>query len=242
MNPRLHLHLHLHSRQHGATLMEFTILFPVAVLFVLAMVQAGFVYMAKLNLNHATFQAARIGSMHNASESTMRAALVRGLIPFYQDSFEGNDSARLAAAWAKAKLDDVNPLRRALVERLSPSAHSFKDFGVKDAKSGVTYIPNDNLEWRSNMLGASSRQNLRDANLLKLRVVYGYELKVPLMAAVIRRVMCGGQAGPEAWGNVSGWEAAYKFGADPVCVRYYLQGRLPIESTAIVDMQSRAHQ
>jgi TadE-like protein len=231
----------LSSLQRGATLMEFVILFPVAVLFVLGLIQAGFLYMAKLNLNHATFQAARIGSLHHASESAMREALLRGLIPFHQNSFESNDNKRLLAAYTKASVENVNPLSRAKVERLSPSAHSFKDFGVKDAKTGVTYIPNDNLEWRSSAPGANSKQNLRDANLLKLRVVYGYELKVPLMAGVIRRVMCGGQAGPEAWANVAVWQAVYT-PANEACWRYYLQGRMPIESTAIVDMQSRAHQ
>jgi len=31
---------------------------------------------------------------------------------------------------------------------LNPSDEAFKDFGVKDPVTKVTYIPNDNLEWR----------------------------------------------------------------------------------------------
>lgn len=219
-------------------MVEFAIVFPVAMLFVMALLQTGFAYMAKLHLNHITFLAARTGAVHNADSSAIRTALLRGLSPFYQNSFETNDNARLAAAWAKAKLADIDPTRMD-VTMLNPSAESFKDFGVKDPKTGRTYIPNDNLEWRTNAVGASSRQNLRDANLLKLRVVYGYELKVPLMAGVLRRVMCGGSTGVEAWGDVSLFSAVYSPASAP-CLKYYLLGRIPIESTAIVEMQSRA--
>lgn len=230
------------TQQRGATLMEFVIVLPVAMLFVLGLIQTGFIYMAKLHLNHATFMAARVGSQHNANEATMRNALLRGLSPFYQNSFETNDNLRLASAWLATQADNtpVQPWRVKL-ERLSPSANSFKDFGVKDPKTGVSYIPNDNLEWRSQQVGATSQQNLRDANLLKLRVVYGYELKVPLMAGIVRRIMCSGQAGPEAWGNVAVWESVYT-PANENCLRYYLWDRIPIETTAIVEMQSRAQQ
>jgi hypothetical protein len=223
----------------GATLVEFVIIFPLAVLFVLGLLQTGFIYMAKLNLNHATFMAARMGAVHNANAGVMRAALVRGLSPFYQNSFDTNDTKRLATAWVKAEAANLNPLTRAEIQVLNPSAASFRDFGVTDPKTGVSYIPNDNLEWRSNTVGGTSNQNLRDANLLKLRVVYGYELKIPLMAGIISRVMCSGQSGVQAFGNVSVLESVY-FPVSEPCVRYYLQGRIPIESVSIVEMQSRA--
>jgi hypothetical protein len=227
-------------RLRGATLIEFVIVFPVAMLFVMTLVQFGFIYMAKLHLNHATFMAARMGSVHNASKAQIRTALERGLIPFYQNSFETNPNKRLAEAALKRSADLLNPLNSPEIEVLNPSGASFKDFGVKDPKSGVTYIPNDNLEWRTSTVGGSSKQTLRDANLLKLRVVYGYELKVPLMAGILRRVMCGGEIGPEAFGNVSITQSVYLPVSTP-CLRYYGRGRIPIESTAIVEMQSAAH-
>lgn len=229
-------------RQRGATLMEFVIVFPLAALLVLGLIQAGFVYMAKLTLNHATFMAARVGATHNADTGVMRDALIRGLIPFKQNNFDANDSTRLATALAELRFkDELIPWKRAKLDRLSPSAKSFADLGVNDPKlKGVTYIPNDNLEHRSDSVGAQSQQNLRDANLLKIRVVYPYELKVPLMAGIIGRVMCSGESGVQAWGNVSVLESVYKL-ANPNCL-YYLNGRLPIESTAIVEMQTPAYQ
>ncbi|MFG6412615.1 TadE/TadG family type IV pilus assembly protein [Roseateles sp. DC23W] len=223
-------------RQRGATLMEFVIVFPLAALLVMGLIQAGFIYMAKLTLNHATFMAARVGATHNASKSEMRTALLRGLIPFVQNSFETNDSKRLLVASGVV----LGELPFTTLELLNPSAKSFADFGVKDSKVKATYIPNDNLEWRANTLGKQSQQNLRDANLLKIRVVYGYELKVPLMAGIMRRVMCSGESGVEAWGNVSIFQSVYPL-ANKNCA-YYLLGRMPIESTAIVEMQSPAYQ
>lgn len=224
--------------QRGVSLVEFTIVFPFAVLFVLTLIQTGFIYMAKLQLNHATFMAARAGSVNNANTGVIRSALQRGLNPFYQDSTTSNDSARLAAAHAKALVDTTLPWGLQ-VKVLNPSAEAFQDFGVRDPKNGKLYIPNDNLEWRGTQIGAHSGLNLRDANLLKVHVMYGYELKVPLMAGVLRRVMCGGTSGVDAFGNVSVWNSAFALSRPALCI-YYANGRIPIESSAIVEMQSRA--
>lgn len=231
--------LHNTRRQRGATLVEFVIVFPVAVLFMLGMIQAGFIYMAKTTLNHATFMAARIGATHNASRSAMSEALARGLSPFYQDGSRSNDHTRLAMALAEAKVDSK---LFAELTVLSPSAEAFADFGVRDPVKKVTYIPNDNLEFRSQAVQPKSKMNLRDANLLKIKVVYGYEMKVPLIAGVIRRVMCGGDAGVQAWGNVGIAESYFGLTHPVLCARYYNRGRLPIEAYALVEMQSPAYQ
>jgi hypothetical protein len=227
------------SRHRGATLVEFVVVFPLAVLMVLGLIQTGFAYMAKLQLNHATFMAARVGALNNADTGKIREAVVRGLNPFYQDSSTGNDFVRLfnANLMAHLKAGTIDALD---VTVLNPSPEAFSDFGIDDPVKNVTYIPNDNLEWRAGAgPGSSSDLELRDANLLKLKVVYGYELKVPLIAGVLRRMMCGGSIGVTAWGNVDLSDAI----AGPLstdCIRYYMLGRLPIESFAIVEMQSRA--
>lgn len=227
-------------RAHGISLVEFAIVFPFATLFVLSLIQMGMVYMAKMTLNNATFMAARIGALHNASEDSIREALIRGLSPFYQDSTKTSDTERLAGALLASQLANakLNPFA-VEIEVLSPSADTFSDFGIKDPKTKVTYIPNDNLESRTLDVGGKSRQNIRDANLLKLRVRYGYELKVPLIAGVFSRVMCGGSIGPQAYGNVKPWESVF-FAASTECIKYYQRDRMPLESFAIVEMQSRA--
>ncbi|HEX5684676.1 MAG TPA: TadE/TadG family type IV pilus assembly protein [Ideonella sp.] len=236
-------------RARGITMVEFVIVFPLATLFVLSLIQFGMVYMAKLTLNHATFMAARIGSLHNAREDEIREALIRGLSPFYQDSTISGDKERLAKAYLESKWrnESLNPFK-AEIEILSPSKDTFADFGVKDPKTKATYIPNDNLEWRTLATGAKSKQNIRDANLLKIRVRYGYEMKVPLIGGVISRMMCSGSIGVEAYGNVKPWDALLLFSSPDDCLKYYKRplsdGKvyMPIESFAIVEMQSRAEQ
>lgn len=229
-------------RLRGVSLIEFTIVFPMAVLFIMTMIQLGLVYMAKLTVNHAAFMAARAGSMHNANKSVMMNALIRGLNPLYQKVVdEKNDSKRLALAAIEANIYARLPGGVEL-ERLNPSAASFKDFAVHDPVAKVKYIPNDNLEWRDTVkIGATSKQNIRDANLLKLRVVYGYDLKVPIMAGVIKRMMCGGSSGVATWGNVSYFDALYS-PIDIKCLKYYMQDKIPIESVVTVEMQSRAEE
>ena len=246
--------------ERGVSMVEFVIVFPVAVLFVMALIQIGFFYMAKSMLNHATFMAARAGAQNNANPDIIKAALARGLSPFYQDSSISNDLQRLTLAYANPDIgkdsaykDVYSPVPwKTDITLLSPSAETFADYGVRDPVRRVTYIPNDNLETRradvtgagTSIAGSQSKVNIRDANLLKLKVVYGYKLKVPLMAYVMRRVMCSGQTGVAAWGDTSLLEAIER--TQPViCARYYLSDpdgevRIPIESYAIVEMQTRA--
>ena len=241
-------------------MVEFVIVFPVAVLFVLSLIQTGFLYMAKSTLNHATFMAARAGSQNNANPDVIKAALARGLSPFYQDSTITNDLQRLTLAYLNpnpgkdsAYKDVYTPMPwKTDITLLSPSADTFADYGVRDPVSRVTYIPNDNLETRrtdvtgagTSIASSRSKVNIRDANLLKLKVVYGYKLKVPLVGYVLRRVMCSGDTGVAAWGNTSVFEAIER-SQPTICARYYLSDpdgdvRVPIESYAIVEMQSRA--
>ena len=243
-------------RQYGASMVEFVIVFPVAALFVLTLIQVGFIYMAKSTLNNATFMAARAGALNNANPDVIKEALIRGLIPFYQDSTDTNDFTRLGKAYLLAKGDvdfSIVPWQTK-IELLSPSNDTFADYGVRDPVKRVTYIPNDNLQFRrqdvtgagTSIAGSRSKVNIRDANLLKLKVVYGYQLKVPLVGYVMKSVMCGsGDTGVAAWGNTNLLEAIER-GNMSICAKYYYGGgvtdavRIPIESYAIVEMQSRA--
>ncbi|MEK8031080.1 TadE family protein [Ideonella sp. DXS29W] len=245
-------------RQRGVSMVEFVIVFPVAALFVLTLIQVGFIYMAKSTLNNATFMAARAGALNNANMTVITDALKRGLIPFYQDSSITNDVQRMTLAYM-----NPNPLRnsvltdafgpkpwRTQVTLLSPSSDTFADYGVRDNVKRVTYIPNDNLQYRrqditgagTSIAGSRSKVNIRDANLLKLKVVYGYELKVPLVGYVLRSVMCGsGGTGAAAWGDTNIIESI-EHGSISYC-KYMPTNdsvHIPIESYAIVEMQSRA--
>ncbi len=218
----------------GVSTVEFVVVFPIALLVVLCVIQFGFLYMGKLTLNHATFMAARHGATAHADESAIRSAVVRGLVPFYQNSTNTHDATRIAEAHARAQVDQLAFLR---VTRISPNERTFADFGVDI--NGHRQIPNDNLRWRNTEVRANSGVNIQDANLLKIKVVYGYELKVPLMATLVRALMCG--AGQMPMQGLGGDVPLLQ--AIPNSVRdcaFYLAGRVPIESFAVVEMQSPA--
>jgi len=221
--------------QRGVTMVEFAIVSPLALLLVLGIVQLGLMFVAKDIVNEAAFVAARAGAVDHAQSSTMTAALQKALIPFYQDTTDTNDYTRLGAAWLKAQADLGNPLNLN-VQVLNPSPEAFTDFGLSDAQNH-TYIPNDSLEYRTHAKdGQSSGQSIQDANALKIRVTYAYELKVPLMQAVFKSVMCGVDSGVDAFGRAS----SSGLGTPTECQQYYSRGRVPIVTYATVQMQSPA--
>ena len=164
------------SGQLGASMTEFVIVSPIALLLMLSIFQFGLIYMAKLTLNNATFMAARHGAVKNADAGAIRNSLIKGLIPFYVKSGDGRpDSGALAAAWARAYADSI--LFLGSVDLISPSSEAFTHFGL--TQNGVRYIPNDNLEYRLSDVGhtrtgaSGIRISIRDANILKIKVTYG---------------------------------------------------------------------
>ena len=226
--------------QTGVTLVEFTLVIPFALLLVLGVVQMGLIYSAKQLVNEGTFMAARAGAAANAQLDPIRNAMTKALIPFYQDSGDTNDYRRLANALRDARNDTSCPSPTSCfltVEIQNPTRAAFQDFGRSGtAFGGRTYIPNDNLEFRSRATGGSSGLTIQDANVLKIKVTYGYELKVPLMRSVMASVMCGIRLGIDAFdGNTPGGTAS-----GDECTNYYSQGRVPVVAYATVQMQSPA--
>jgi len=56
----------------------------------------------------------------------------------------------------------------------------------------------------ANNEGHSSGLTIQDANELRIKVVYAYELKVPLVKTVFGRVLCGIDSGVNAFGRGDG--------------------------------------
>ena len=223
------------ARQEGATMVEFAIVCPFALLVVLGIIQMGLMFTAKEVVNEAAFLAARAGAVQHAQVQKMTAVMTKALVPFYQDTTNTNDISRLGAAFLKAEGDAAF----ITVEVLNPTPAAFQDFGQPptSASENHTYIPNDNLEFRPHTVkGSNSNQSIQDANALKIKVIYGYEIKVPLMQSVIKSVMCGFDTGVEAFGR--GNSTAIVGGTD--CSNYYNKGRIPIVAYATVQMQTPA--
>lgn len=247
MNSRSRLtHSHrctIRATQAGVTMVEFAIVSPFALLIVMGIIQIGMMFSAKEVLNEGAFLAARAGAVKNALVGTvpnpeadsMQGVLQKALIPFYQNTTVGNDLLRLTAAATAAETDAEQGYIK--LEVMNPTAAAFADFGISGkAFGGRTYIPNDNLEYRSHTVtGKTSGLSIQDANALKIKVTYGYQLKVPLMAIVVRAIMCGLSSGLDAFGLTS---VTYAGTSD--CATYYSQGRIPIVTYATVQMQTPA--
>jgi hypothetical protein len=217
-------------------MVEFIIVTPFALLMVLAIIQLGFMYAAKSIVNEAAFVAARAGAVHNAQTRYMTPTLTQALIPFYINSLDNNPvPVRIANAVGSATQDLSNPLNLD-ISVISPSPESFEDWGLSDGNN-PKYIPNDNLEYRDYTRGNKSGQSIQDANVLRIKVTYAYQLKVPMIPSVLRATLCAFDSGFNATGR--GGTAVASEASN--CALYYSRGRVPIVAYATVQMQSQAN-
>jgi hypothetical protein len=169
-------------------MVEFIIVIPVLILLVFGTVQIGLIYSAKTTLNYATFQAARLGAVNNATYSSIRRGLIRGMAPLYTS----NSSLTTVRTDIDAGINSVGTRRDAQGEmdnytkiiRISPTRKQFgaSGFGVLNADN-LYQIPNDNLMYRPTT--PNDGASIQDANLLKIRVQYCYKLMVPLVNRII---------------------------------------------------------
>jgi len=194
-------------------MVEFVIATPFLFLMGLGTVQTGLIYHAKTTLNYATFEAARTGAVNHAQVSPMEEELAYRLAPVYGGT--GSESSA-GGAIAASFVDSISPFA-AKVEILNPTTAMFDAWEVRDQLSDEMQIPNHHMRHQSQETRAGV--TLHDANLLKIRTEYGYEMKVPLAGKLIAEALM--QLYPE---NAS----------------FYLAGRIPLTSVATVRMQNEA--
>jgi uncharacterized membrane protein (UPF0127 family) len=208
--------------QRGASMIEFAVVGPVLTLMGLAILQYGMLFFAKNQINHATFMAARAGASANASLEAVRNAYVSALVPIYGG---GRNTTELAAAHARAQNDIASNVR---IELLNPTRQSFDDWNDPALQQALgirsRVIPNNALAFRDPaIIRSGSAQNIHDANLVKLRITHGYELKVPLMEFV--------------YGTFLRW---LDTGNDAFHTRLVRANRIPIDTHVTLHMQSDA--
>ena len=186
------------SSQRGATLVEFVIAGPLVLFILLVLMQYALLFHARSQLNYATFEAARAGTVANARPTVIRTAFHRAMTGYHGG---GTTTAELAASRAKALAEA--PFTR--IEILSPTRESFDDYHspALAARIGASgrVIPNTNLAHldcpidrpgcRNNPAANASGQTLHDANLLKLRITYGIPTKkqIPLAGPFMARAL-----------------------------------------------------
>ncbi len=200
-------------RQRGATLAEFIVAAPVVLMVGGGTLQTGLLYHGKTTLNYATFEAARAGAVHHAQVPAMRDELGVRLAPLQGGTGE-METAAAAIARSKASVADEFTKIRVL----NPTREAFEKWGETSVEDGRRVIPNSHLQHRD-QTEVKAGVSLRDANLLKIEVVHGVELRVPFIGGIL---------------------AAAMRQVDPKNRAYYDDNRFPLTSVATVRMQSEA--
>ncbi len=197
----------------------------------LAIVQYGMLFFAKNNVNYAIFEAARAGAMAHAQVPQIEDRFARALAGLYGG---GTTPAELAASSARAKADlaaharieILNPVRESF-EWNDPALQALIGAGFPTVSGNTPrVIPNTALNLRPNAgaVRPASGQNLYDANLLKLRITYGYQPRIPIASQLM----------------VGAWSVAHGFSppSDPYQQALVANGRIPIVAQASVRMES----
>lgn len=195
------------SRERGQSVVEFVIVIAVFGTLLLGIFQVALLYRAKTTVDYAAFTAARSGSLNGATQQSVDNGMIKGLAPLYATSANaGGLLEAMAKAGAAAKL-----YHQATAEIISPTRAMFDKVAVQQF-DGVKAIPNDDLNYRSD--------DVRAANLLKVKVTYDYPLIVPVVDRIIASVAGGKHVVEDSDGTPRSMYV------------------LPIQAQAIVNMQS----
>lgn len=179
------------NSQKGASLTEFIVVTPMIFLLGMLGVQYTLMYNAKSNLTYASYEAARAGAIHNADPNKIQEGLLKGLLPYLSANGNGvlkannvlANTADNVAILEKAKLTEAPFMK---IEIINPNKQAFDDFNNPTLqqllKTTHKVIPNkqtdfDNLK---DKIGSNSGLTVAEANVLKLRITYGYKPEIPL--------------------------------------------------------------
>lgn len=233
MNPRAHRHPSPAPPPRGATLTEFVVVAPILLFLLLNLIQYGLLYHAKSQLNYATFEAARAGTVKNADPAYIRAAFTRAMTGYHGG---GTTTGELAASHARAlaesafaRIEILSPLKESFDDYHSPElAERLKTSGRVIPAANLTFIrcPVDRPGCDSNPASNQSGQTLADANLLKLRITYGIpeRKQIPLAGPFMARALAFLHAGD----------------TDAFRAGLVAAGRIPVVTHIVMRMQSPA--
>lgn len=200
-----------HTRQRGAAMAATVIALPVLGALIGSAIQLALLFQAKATLNHAALQAARSGMVNNASFESIVGGLARGLAPLYNN-----------ASFNDTVFPDV--VVSSCVRILNPTIEATLDHGGLQGNEsfgrGIFDIKHDELSHLPAEVGSRSGVSIQDANLLKIHVVYGVKMVVPIIGPLFARAL----------------SASDQF--EPFDKKLLGENRMPIMATATVRTQS----
>jgi TadE-like protein len=213
---------------------EFIIVFPVLFILIFAAFQFTLLYHAKITLNYATFLAARSGAVSNGHIGIMENALARGMAPLYTHC---DDPAEVIRAREQVRKEIESGF--AWIEIINPDVDTAFGSAVAPLSSSSTLSSTDG----SKPLKISIDGTIENAipNVLKIRTHYCYPLYVPFIDTLLVNIMTlppntdksSPDYCPECQGLFPEGSGTFEDG----CLK---NGRFPINSQAIVRMQSPA--
>lgn len=208
--------------ESGSAMTEFVVVGPIITLLGLSILQYALLFFAKNQISHASFMAARAGSVGNASLEKVHGAFMNAMIPLYGG---GESQAEMAESLVRAQTDLAGKVR---IELLNPTKESFDDHedpilqaALKTGAKRV--ISNSNLAFKPPEVKPASGQTIHDANIIKLRITHGYEPKVPIVSNIYKVYLKWLDPGNDAFHS-----------------RLVSAGRIPVVSHVTMQMQSHA--
>ncbi|MCL1037386.1 pilus assembly protein [Shewanella submarina] len=195
--------------QSGQSLTEYLIVMPIFFALLFGIFEFAYIYRAKTTLNTATFETARAGALNNAQLIPMREALIKGMIPLRMQGEANSIQMLKSYGLTKAEEFALNKISKT-VTIVSPTKAIFNKFKVQRKTTLVNdsrdiqrwVIPNDNLLLRSNHQETidGKKLNIQDANILKIKTLWCYQLKVPILRELLVDSLSSGflgQTSPE---------------------------------------------
>ena len=203
----------------GSVAIEFLIGGALVLLIILGLIQMLLLYQGAIQLQQATFEAARAGIVNNGTKSSITKGFIQNSLDIHGG---GQNSLDLARSYQRALVAVNTPLAQGgagfQLRILNPTLEAFEDWG-QIREDDKRYINNAWLDAKPDTVGIQSGVSIQDANILKIEITYGLPLYMPFIDRII------GKALEEL---------------DPQRREYYRSTpvRLPIRSTAVMHMQS----
>lgn len=163
----------MRKRSSGQALVEHVVLWPTLILISMAVIQLGLLFRGRATLEHATFMAAREGSINNAWKAPMRSVLAAAMAPL--DIKANPNIANYALRAGAGSVPGTTYIENFMlpmaaggadIEIVSPTRTMFNYFArdqyaleacsnrcpnggsMREARSRIRQIPNDNLSVR----------------------------------------------------------------------------------------------
>ncbi|MDI4498705.1 hypothetical protein E6P70_10070 [Moraxella nonliquefaciens] len=179
------------QKQKGASVTEILVVTPLVVLLGMIGIQYALMYNAKTNITYASYEAARAGAINHADPQAIENGLLKGLLPLLSTKLKSEgikvDTTNLLTATVQNKLAleklKFDEARFMKIEIISPNEAAFNACNnvqlQKILNTTNKVIPNKHNDIQ-NYKCSDPNISISQANVLKLRITYGYKPKIPL--------------------------------------------------------------